>query len=334
MGRRKDKWIKKTLNFYRFVFKFDSPYKVIIDGNFAAMALNKKFEMKSSLEKFLDEKVILIIPSCIFKEVQSIESKIPGLLKLLSQYKIEQCKHNLLTPTNCIRDYIGKKNNSKYFVATQDNFLRVQLRKIPGVPLIFFEQNMLLMDKPSRISIEASERREIIRILTEFTKQVRPHVRDILESYQFMAQIDLIRAKAELAKLFNAFEPEVTEQPCIDWIRAVHPLLALSLSRQDKAVVPLDIILSADQRLLIISGPNAGGKSVCLKTVGLLQYMLQCGLLVQHLSWFLDIRHPVPLCPAACLFFQVARTDRRVTTGLSDHSPFCTGYCAQCQVMD
>ena len=128
--------------------------------------------------------------------------------------------------------------------------------------------------------LEADERREIIRILTEFTKQVRPHVRDILESYQFMAQIDLIRAKAELAKLFNAFEPEVTEQPYIDWIRAVHPLLALSLSRQDKAVVPLDIILSADQRLLIISGPNAGGKSVCLKTVGLLQYMLQCGLSV------------------------------------------------------
>ncbi len=163
MGRRKDKWIKKTLNFYRFIFKFDSPYKIIIDGNFAAMSLNKKFEMKSSLEKLLDEKITLIIPSCIFKEVQSIESKIPGLLKLLSQYKIEQCKHNLMTPTNCIRDYIGKKNNSKYFVATQDNFLRVQLRKIPGVPLIFFEQNMLLMDKPSRVSIEASERRENLK---------------------------------------------------------------------------------------------------------------------------------------------------------------------------
>ena len=163
MGRRKDKWIKKTLNFYRFIFKFDSPYKIIIDGNFAAMALNKKFEMKTSLEKLLDEKIILIIPSCIFKEVQSIESKIPGLLKLLSQYKIEQCKHSPMSATNCIRDYIGKKNNSKYFVATQDNFLRVQLRKVPGVPLIFFEQNMLLMDKPSRISIEASERRENLK---------------------------------------------------------------------------------------------------------------------------------------------------------------------------
>ena len=163
MGRRKDKWIKKTLNFYKYIFKFDSPFKIIIDGNFAAMALNKKFEMKSSLEKLLGEKVNLIIPSCIFKEVQSIESKIPGLLKLLSQYKIEECKHGLLSPTNCIRDYIGNKNQFKYFVATQDNFLRIQLRKIPGVPLIFFEQNMLLMDKPSKISIESSERRENLK---------------------------------------------------------------------------------------------------------------------------------------------------------------------------
>ena len=163
MGRRKDKWIKKTLNFYKYIFKFDSPFKVIIDGNFASVALNKKFEMKSALEKLLDEKVILIIPSCIFKEVQSISDKLPGLLQLLSQYKIEECAHGLLSPTNCIRDYIGNKNQSKYFVATQDNFLRVQLRNIPGVPLIFFEQNMLLMDKPSKISIAASERRENLK---------------------------------------------------------------------------------------------------------------------------------------------------------------------------
>ena len=163
MGRRKDKWIKKTLNFYKYIFKFDSPFKVIIDGNFASVALNKKFEMKSALEKLLDEKVILIIPSCIFKEVQSISDKLPGLLQLLSQYKIEECTHGLLSPTNCIRDYIGNKNQSKYFVATQDNFLRVQLRNIPGVPLIFFEQNMLLMDKPSKISIAASERRENLK---------------------------------------------------------------------------------------------------------------------------------------------------------------------------
>ena len=185
MGRRKDKWIKKALNFYKFIFKFDSPFKIIIDGNFAAMALNKKFEMKSSLEKLLGEKVNLIIPSCIFKEVQSIESKIPGLLKLLSQYKIEECKHGLLSPTNCIRDYIGNKNQFKYFVATQDNFLRIQLRKIPGVPLIFFEQNMLLMDKPSKISIESSERRENLKEDTQkkekkLLNEKKEEIRDFL----------------------------------------------------------------------------------------------------------------------------------------------------------
>ena len=137
--------------------------------------------------------------------------------------------------------------------------------------------------------LEAEERREIIRILTVFSDEVRPHVDEILASYQFLGTIDLIHAKASLADLTKAVEPTVQEQPHIDWIQAVHPLLALSLAKQEKKVVPLDIELRGErkeergerlQRLLIISGPNAGGKSVCLKTVGLLQYMLQCGLSV------------------------------------------------------
>ena len=133
--------------------------------------------------------------------------------------------------------------------------------------------------------LEAEERREIIRILTVFSDEVRPHVPEILESYQFLAQIDLIYAKSEFADTTHAYEPTVIEKPHIDWIRAIHPLLDLSPNKQGKKVVPLDIMLTSDikqakseGRLLIISGPNAGGKSVCLKTVGLLQYMLQCGL--------------------------------------------------------
>ena len=126
--------------------------------------------------------------------------------------------------------------------------------------------------------LEAEERREVIRILTVFTNEVRPYVNDILNAYQLLAQIDLIHAKAEWARLTKAFEPTVNNQPYIDWIRAIHPLLQLSLEKQGKSVVPLDITLTQPKRLLIISGPNAGGKSVCLKTVGLLQYMLQCGL--------------------------------------------------------
>ena len=128
--------------------------------------------------------------------------------------------------------------------------------------------------------LESEERREIIRILTEFAKLVRPYVAPILDSYKFLAKIDLIRAKAELARLIKGIEPDVEPYPHIDWIRASHPLLALSLEKQGKAVVPLDIMLTQQKRILIISGPNAGGKSVCLKTAGLLQYMLQCGLSV------------------------------------------------------
>ena len=128
--------------------------------------------------------------------------------------------------------------------------------------------------------LEAAERREIIRILTVFSDELRPHVQDVLDSYRFLATIDLIHAKAEMAEQMRAFEPEVEPEPHIDWIRAIHPLLQRSLQKQDKRVVPLDIMLTQENRLLIISGPNAGGKSVCLKTVGLLQYMLQCGLSV------------------------------------------------------
>ena len=140
--------------------------------------------------------------------------------------------------------------------------------------------------------LEAAERREIIRILTVFSDELRPHVQEVLDSYRFLAEIDLVHAKAEMAEQIGGFEPEVKAEPTMDWIRAIHPLLQRSLTKQEKRVIPLDIRLentnftndtnSKDYknigRLLIISGPNAGGKSVCLKTVGLLQYMVQCGL--------------------------------------------------------
>ena len=128
--------------------------------------------------------------------------------------------------------------------------------------------------------LEGEERREVIRILTEFTDEVRPQIPEILESYSFLAEIDFIRAKALMAIDMDAIRPELCDHPHIDWVEAEHPLLRITLAKHGKKVVPLDIKLSREQRILIISGPNAGGKSVCLKTVGLLQYMLQCGLLI------------------------------------------------------
>lgn len=126
--------------------------------------------------------------------------------------------------------------------------------------------------------LEGEERREIIRILTEFSAVVRPQVPAILSSYEFLAEIDFIRAKAVFSIEAKACKPDVEDRQIVDWFEAVHPLLQMSLAKHGKKVVPLDIELTPEKRILLISGPNAGGKSVCLKTVGLLQYMLQCGV--------------------------------------------------------
>ena len=167
-------------------------------------------------------------------------------------------------------------------------------RKINGIvhdesatgKTVFIEPTEVVEANNRVRELEAEERREVIRILTVFTDEVRPHVKEILDSYRFLAIIDLIQAKTAFSEVIKGFEPKVENKPLIDWIRAIHPLLQRTLQQQGKNVVPLDITLTSHPspltsmpcRLLIISGPNAGGKSVCLKTVGLLQYMLQCGL--------------------------------------------------------
>lgn len=126
--------------------------------------------------------------------------------------------------------------------------------------------------------LESEERREIIKILVTFTDILRPLVADILQSYEFLATIDFIRSKATFAIDLDAIKPSIEDKQIIRWYRAKHPLLFISHRKQNKQIVPLDIELEEDNRILIISGPNAGGKSVCLKTVGLLQYMVQCGI--------------------------------------------------------
>lgn len=128
--------------------------------------------------------------------------------------------------------------------------------------------------------LEFAERREIIKILVQFTDFVRPYLDDLLMAYEFMGIIDFIRAKALFALKIDAVKPAMFNQPGLRWIKAVHPLLYLNLKKEQRTVVPLDINLDDKERILLISGPNAGGKSVCLKTTGLVQYMYQCGLLV------------------------------------------------------
>ncbi len=128
--------------------------------------------------------------------------------------------------------------------------------------------------------LEIAEIREIVKILIAFTAAIRPYIDDLLASYDFLGTIDFIRAKALFALRINAGMPALVNSAGFRWKQAVHPLLYLHHRKENKEVVPLDIYLDEKSRILLISGPNAGGKSVCLKTVGLVQYMLQCGLLV------------------------------------------------------
>ncbi len=140
--------------------------------------------------------------------------------------------------------------------------------------------------------LEYAERREIVRILIVFAAVIRPEIDLLVHAYHFLGQIDFIRAKAWFAITINASIPIHPPLPVSSsgnsdgkttsaffWNQAIHPLLYLSHKKQKKSIIPLDIALNPDQRILIISGPNAGGKSVCLKTVGLVQFMFQCGLL-------------------------------------------------------
>lgn len=128
--------------------------------------------------------------------------------------------------------------------------------------------------------MESAEKREIIKILTQFTDELRPDIEAMLISYSALGELDFIRAKALFAEKIKAVLPKINISPGINFKKAINPILFLSSLKTGKEVVPLDIEINPQKRILIISGPNAGGKSVCLKTAGLLQYMLQCGLLI------------------------------------------------------
>lgn len=162
-------------------------------------------------------------------------------------------------------------------------------RKIGGIvhdesatgKTVFIEPQQVVDANNHIRELEGAERRERIRILTELTSRLRPNTDLILSSQRMLAEVDFLSAKVSLANTLNAIRPELVNEPLLEWSDARHPVLWLHYAPQGKTVVPLSIRLSAQtNHMLVISGPNAGGKSVCLKTVALLQYMLQCGLLV------------------------------------------------------
>ena len=175
-------------------------------------------------------------------------------------------------------------------------------RKIGGIvhdesatgKTVFIEPQQVVEANNRIRELEGEERRERMRILMAITAEIRPQVPQILETETYLGEVDFLRAKALFAIDMHAIVPEISKKPMIDWREAYHPVLLLNFRRQGKTVVPLTIRLLGDEargeRILVISGPNAGGKSVCLKTVAMLQYMLQCGL-------------PVPMSEASQMGF-------------------------------
>lgn len=160
-------------------------------------------------------------------------------------------------------------------------------RNIPGIVhdesasgKTFFIEPAEVVETSNRVrELQIEERREVLRILVELADRLRPSLPDILEGFNVLGDFDFIHAKARFALDCGGSLPHLHEDMQLEWFHACHPVLKLSLAQQAKEIVPLDIFLSDSQRILVISGPNAGGKSVTLKTVAIVQYMMQCGLL-------------------------------------------------------
>ena len=128
--------------------------------------------------------------------------------------------------------------------------------------------------------LKFSEQREIVRILFEFTEFLRPYLPDLLSAAKYLGETDFIMAKAQIALDFIAGMPIISDNGEVNLRKARHPLLERALKKEKKEIVPLTLTLNPQKHILLISGPNAGGKSVCLKTTGLLQYMFQWGMLI------------------------------------------------------
>lgn len=162
-----------------------------------------------------------------------------------------------------------------------------QRRKLPGIVLdqsatgkTFYVEPVEVVEANNRIrELKIKENKEIILILSQLAAFLRPYIPQINETSKILGRYDMIRAKALLAIDLNAELPHLSPKPELEWYNAIHPILFFALQKNERTVVPLDIVLNEKNRILIISGPNAGGKSVALKTVAIVQYMMQCGLM-------------------------------------------------------
>lgn len=247
--------------------------------------LRKNVDLDDRLHQSIDEKIddkgkIRNNASSTLSDIRSSIFKVQAQLRSVVEKAYKQANQNGYTPEDAsvtVRDgrlvipiLAEYKRRIKGFIHDQS---------ATGQTLYIEPSEALEMNNEVR-ELEYAEKREIVKILTRLTSLVKPHLEHLEKAYRFLAVVDFIRAKAKFALKVEAYLPELSEKRVLSLYKAKHPLLKLSLEKQKKKVVDLNIDLDPDKRILIISGPNAGGKSVSLKTVGLLQYMLQSGLLI------------------------------------------------------
>jgi DNA mismatch repair protein MutS2 len=203
----------------------------------------------------------------ILEQVNLIINK-QGIIKDNASPELKQIRHDLFSKSNSVSrrlTSILKDIQKEGWVEKKTSYIE---------PAEIVELNNEIRE------LESAERREIVKILIGITNKIRPYIDDLLYAYDFLGTIDFIRAKALFAISLEAIKPSIVNEQIISLFKSRHPLLYLSFKSEKRTVVPLDIQLNKEDRIVLISGPNAGGKSVCLKTVGLIQYMLQSGLLI------------------------------------------------------
>lgn len=245
------------------------------------LLLDLDLNLLKTIDQIIDEKGK--IRSNASKELQLIRSQLiyeEGRLRKVMERIFKEARAKGLTPEDAAMTIRGGRMVIP--VAAENK------RKLRGFihdesatgQTVFMEPEEALDINNEIRDLEYMEKREIIRILTKLTDQLRPSIPALRKATNFLGLMDFIRAKARFAQKTESHKPELVRERTLQWTRARHPILEMALKGQGKSIVPLNVKLGGHERLLVISGPNAGGKSVTLKTVALLQYMLQCGLLI------------------------------------------------------
>jgi len=245
------------------------------------LLLDLDLNLLKTIDQIIDEKGK--IRSNASKELQLIRSQLiyeEGRLRKVMERIFKEARAKGLTPEDASMTIRGGRMVIP--VAAENK------RKLRGFihdesatgQTVFMEPEEALDINNEIRDLEYMEKREIIRILTKLTDKLRPAIPALRKATNFLGLMDFIRAKARFAQKTESAKPELVRERTLQWTRARHPILEMALKAQGKSIVPLSVKLGGHERLLVISGPNAGGKSVTLKTVALLQYMLQCGLLI------------------------------------------------------